>query len=271
MSGRRVGALLAKEFADLRRNAALWLPVVMSLVALALPFVLLIGLPRWLGVPGPEADADLRRAAEAASRFESSGLRLVSPLAAIQGFMFQQFLLFLVILPAGGALTLAAHGIIGEKQSRTLEPLLTTPLSTMELLTTKLLAAAIPAIGLGWASLVLYVAGIWWLAEPGVLRVVLTPRTLVIACLLGPLAAVAALELALIVSSRVNDPRSAQQVGLVVILPMVGVLIAQFAGLFFLTTAVALLLAGGMTALIAMLMAVAVQIFDRETILTRWK
>ena len=45
---------------------------------------------------------------------------------------------------------------------------------------------------------------------------------------LGPLAALAALQLAVCVSSRVNDARSAQQIGALIILPISGLLIAQF-------------------------------------------
>ena len=75
----------------------------------------------------------------------------------------------------------------------------------------------------------------------------------------------------MIISSRVNDPRTAQQFGVLIIIPLTAVLIAQFTGSLWLSTA--MLLAGGAGLLGAwvLLTAASVVLFDRETILTRWK
>ena len=48
--------------------------------------------------------------------------------ARVQLFLFQQFLLVFLLMPITGAMSLASHAVIGEKQARTLEPLLATPL-----------------------------------------------------------------------------------------------------------------------------------------------
>ena len=69
-------------------------------------------------------------------------------------------------------------------------------------------------------------------ANPGVFRALLTPASLAIIFVLGPLAALAALQLAVCVSSRVNDARSAQQIGVLVILPIAGALVLQLTGSF---------------------------------------
>ena len=45
-----------------------------------------------------------------------------------------------------GGMSVAAHSVIGEKQARTLEPLLATPLKTSELLAAKVISAAIPGV-----------------------------------------------------------------------------------------------------------------------------
>jgi ABC-2 type transport system permease protein len=62
----------------------------------------------------------------------------------VQLFIFQQFLIVFLLMPVTGAMALAAHAIVGEKQARTLEPLLATPLTTLELLMAKVLGALIP-------------------------------------------------------------------------------------------------------------------------------
>jgi len=56
-----------------------------------------------------------------------------------------------------------------------------------------------------------------------------------------------------------------------VILPIVGLFISQLMGAFKLTGPVILAIAGGLVIVNAALMALAVRLFDRETILTRWK
>jgi len=42
--------------------------------------------------------------------------------AATEAFLFQQFLVLIVLVPVAGAMSIAAHSIIGEKQTRSLEP-----------------------------------------------------------------------------------------------------------------------------------------------------
>jgi ABC-2 type transport system permease protein len=168
-------------------------------------------------------------------------------------------------------MALASHSVIGEKQSRALEPLLATPVTTTELLLSKVLAAALPALALEVIAFALYLAGIRLLAAPGVFGVLVSPRTFLVVLLLGPLATLIALQLAVIASSRAGDPRTAQQIGTIVILPIVGILVAQGIGLFWLTVPVILIAAGALFAAWVVLLLFGAAVFDRERILTRWK
>jgi ABC-2 type transport system permease protein len=167
-------------------------------------------------------------------------------------------------------MSVAAYTVIGEKQARTLEPLLATPITTIELLSAKVLGALVPAIALTLASFLVYGAGIALLARPGAVRVLLAPRSLGMVFLLGPLAALAALQLAVVVSSRVNDARSAQQIGALIILPIAGLLVGQLTGAVTMSGPLILVIAVVLLALNVALMRVGVRLFDRETILTRW-
>ena len=81
----------------------------------------------------------------------------------------------------------------------------------------------------------------------------------------------AALQLAVCVSSRVNDARSAQQIGALIILPIAGLLVLQLTGGVRLTGTVITVLALVLAVLNAGLMRLGVALFDRESILTRWK
>jgi ABC-2 type transport system permease protein len=80
-----------------------------------------------------------------------------------------------------------------------------------------------------------------------------------------------ALQSAVIVSSRVNDPRTAQQFGVLIILPLTGLLVAQFTGAVWLSAQTLALAGVALFGLWAVLAAVSVALFDREAILTKWR
>ena len=262
----RVLALFRKELLDVARNRAALLPVgLVAMLSLIMPFVVAVLIPAMTGQHLGD-DSDLVRVSLAAgANGELSGDALV------QYFLFQQFLMVFLLIPITGAMALAAHAIVGEKQARTLEPLLATPVTTMELLVAKVFGALTPTLAISAVCLLLYFGGVLLLAEPGVLRAMMTLRTGLLLAFIGPAAALVALQAALVISSRVNDARTAQQFGVLIILPLTAVLVAQFTGALWLSPRM-LALAG--TALIAawiLLTFVSVALFDRETILTRWK
>ena len=265
----RTHALVAKELAELRRNPGLFAPAALTgVLSLILPFFVAIIIPAATGERLSDS-SDFEGALEVLrTQPAAQGL---DPEAAIQGWVFQQFLMLLLLTPVAGSMSIAAYSVIGEKQARTLEPLLATPLTTFELLAGKVLGSLIPALGLTIVCYALYLAGVIVFARPGVVRMLVTAQPLAVVFLLGPLAALAALQLAVCVSSRVNDARSAQQIGALVVLPIAGLLVTQLIGTVLLTVPMILLIALGLAAFNALLMRVGILLFDRETILTRWK
>src|SRR5204863_3331679 len=133
-------------------------------LALGLPFLIAIAIPRLTGQPLAN-DRDLERVS-----------LVLGPAGELSGedriqlFLFQQFLLLVLIIPVTGGMALAAHAVIGEKQARTLEPLLATPVTTAEMLGAKVLGALLPTLAIAVAGMLLYFAGIVWLPEAGVAR-----------------------------------------------------------------------------------------------------
>lgn len=265
----RLLALLRKELADLRQNPSVFLPAILTgVVSILLPFLVAIIIPAVAG----ERLSDSSDFEVALELYRTQpALADLDPEAAIQAWIFQQFLILLVLTPVAGSMSVAAYSVIGEKQARTLEPLLATPLTTFELLAGKVLGALIPALVLTVACFAAYVFGVALFGRPGVVRALLTPASLAIIFVLGPLSALAALQLAVCVSSRVNDARSAQQIGALIILPIAGLLVLQLTGGVRLTGPVIAVLALVLLVLNAGLIRLGVALFDRESILTRWK
>jgi ABC-2 type transport system permease protein len=264
-----MAALLRKELMELRKNPSVFLPAILTgLLSILLPFFVAVIVPAITG----ERLADSSDFKVAVEMYRSQpGTRALEPEAAIQAWIFQQFLVLLMLTPVASSMSVAAYSVIGEKQARTLEPLLVTPITTFELLGAKLLGSLLPALALTIGGFVLNLAGTAVFARPGVFAILFAPRSLLIVFLLGPLAALAALQMAVCASSRVNDARSAQQLAALIILPIGGLLIAQVTGSVVLTGPIILLIALGLVALNAVLMLVGIALFDRESILTRWK
>ena len=73
------------------------------------------------------------------------------------------------------------------------------------------------------------------------------------------------------ISSRATDPRVAEQVSAVFVLPIIGLFIAQSLGLIFINEQIILWMAVILFVLDIGMLAFATQLFQRETILTRWK
>jgi len=271
MNVARIAALIAKDLAELRRSPAIFVPGVLTgLATVAYPFMIAIVIPYFAGERLSDSSdfeiaAEMYRTAPEARALTAEG--------AIQAAIFGWALTLLVgLTTVTGAMSVAAHSVIGEKQARALEPLLATPLRTSELLAAKVIGAAIPGVALMAASFALYVMLAAIFAEPGVWRTLLTLRSLGLVIVLGPLAALVGLQLAVCASARTNDARSAQQMGaLFLLIPIAALQVAQFAGGFVLTPAVVAAMAAVLVAVNLVIMRLAIRVFDRESILTRWK
>ena len=192
--------------------------------------------------------------------------------ACTQVFTVNQFMMLFMMLPLAIPVAISAYSIVGEKTTRCLEPLLATPITTIELILGKGLAAAIPAIAATWAGFGIFAAAARFLVtNPAVYIRILDPMWLIAVIVVGPLMAVAAVNVSIIVSSRVSDPRTAEQVSMVIIVPLLGLFFGQMAGLFLLDTRLILATAVVLVLVDIGLVYLGVGMFQRETILTKWK
>lgn len=266
----RIIALALKDAAELVRNPGAIVPAVMMVFASLFPAFLVIVLTPWLvGRTLEESGEFANEAARAVATIpELGGL---SGNALVQTFVFHQFSLLLLLVPIVSAMSLATHAVIGEKQAKALEPLLATPISTLELLIAKVTAPFVFALCLSWTAALIYLIGAVVFGEQGVWQAVAGPRFFLMFGVLGPLVELASLLLSVIVSSRANDPRSAQQITALLILPVTGLFVAQLMGVFVVNASVLVLAALGCVILNAILLWTGVRVFERESILTRWK
>ena len=186
-------------------------------------------------------------------------------------FAVQQFLVFFLLMPAYIPLSIATFSIIGEKQARTLEPVLATPIRTSELLTGKAVAAIVPGVLAGWVTYVAFVALASLVYGPALFGVVTDASWLVGVFVLGPAVGLSSVVAGVIVSSRVGDPRVAQQIGGIIVIPIIAVTLLQATGTLLVGPAGYLLLAIVVLVISLFGLRAGVAMFDREAILTRWR
>ncbi len=243
----------------------LYIVVLMPLIMILIPVIM-------LGVGGNQdlMSNDLDEIPPAI--LEQPGFEGLTPLEAMQAFMGMQFNLFFLIVPLAIPMTIATYSIVGEKRDRSLEPLLAAPITTSELLAGKAVAAAGPGIITAWLSALVYgLALLVVVPSPAVRALLLNAPFLISVLVIAPLLTVLETTVGLSVSSPVNAPRVAEQLGMIVIVPVLGLIFAQIAGVVAYNVQTALISAAVLVVADLALLYVAVRLFQRETILTRWK
>ena len=260
----KIKTIIRKEWAEVFKNRMVLFTVIfLPLLMTALPLIILFA----------TRDAGMDEyAAELPAQFAQLCADGLTAGQCFQVYMVSQFLLMFMMIPLIIPINIAAYSIVGEKTTRSLEPLLATPITTAELLTGKNLAATIPAVLATWVGFALFAVGSLIISgSRAVTASLLDPMWLLAVLLVGPLMAVLSVNFSIMVSSRVNDPRVAEQVSTVVILPLLALFFGQISGLFFLNKTLILLIALGLVVVDISLIYLAVRMFQRENILTRWK
>ena len=182
-----------------------------------------------------------------------------------------QYMFYLLMIPMVLPVYIASYSIIGEKETRSLEPILATPISTAELLIGKVVGAVTPAVIAAWASFALTALGMYFLATRPVFLYLIRPIWTVGMLIHSPLFALMSASGGVIASSRLNDPRAAQQISGLLVVPLLGVSFLVLMGRVYLDTGTLLWVTPIILALNAAILWLTVRIFQRETILTRWK
>ncbi|MBE0634969.1 ABC transporter permease [Candidatus Bipolaricaulota bacterium] len=187
-----------------------------------------------------------------------------------QIILFNTALMYFLLLPAIIPLAIAVYSIVGEKEQTTLEPLLATPISDTELFLGKALASVIPALVVNWVSFGVFLILIRVLVGAVPLQL-LTPPWLASIFGLSPLLALFSVGVTMIVSSRASDARAAYQFSSLAILPALVPLIVYSTQKTLVDMSLIALEGALLVVADIAILYVAIKLFRREQILTRWK
>lgn len=184
--------------------------------------------------------------------------------------LFNTSLMYFLILPTIIPLAIAVYSIVGEKEQTTLEPLLATPISDLELFLGKALASVIPAVVVDWLSFGLFLAATRIVVGAVPLQALTTPW---LASIFGlsPLLALFSVGVTMLVSSRASDARAAYQFSSFAILPGLIPLIVYSSRQTLVDVRLVVLEGGVLIVVCSVVLYLAIRVFRREQILTRWK
>ena len=253
---RKVWVILRKEFLDMLQQRTLLFTILLPpLLFVVIPLIFL---------------QKVGNGSRASSLHVPSlqGLTLHEYAQGLVGTEFSNiYILLSMIVPS----TIAAYSIIGEKSNHTLEPLLATPVRRWQLLAGKILAALLPAVLVTWISGGIFIAELAIFTDANVVSHVVTGGWLILFIAGTPLLGLIAVAIMTAISSRVNDTRTAQQLSVWAVVPIIGIVLGELSGQFELTVLVAIIATVVLIPVAILSIWGAAQLFQRETILTRWK
>jgi ABC-2 type transport system permease protein len=256
-----------KDWAEIKSSKQILIPII------TLPLVIVVLLPT-IAIQVPALSSG------GAALTGSNGMvlppqfsTLLSGMNLEQSFVYLMttvvFAPFTLLVPLLVSSIISSDSFAGEKERKTVEGLLATPLSDTELLVGKILVALIPAMAATWGAAVIYIALTDLLDFP-LFGYLLLPNLLWIAILFGlaPAFAIASIGLSVIISSRVNGAREAQQLSGILVIPIVILMIGEISGIVLIGLIAVLAILFGAIALDYVIMRIGLRLFNREKILS---
>ncbi|MEL7669797.1 ABC transporter permease subunit [Methanobacterium sp.] len=186
--------------------------------------------------------------------------------------LMNAFSYFYVILAYIIPSTLASYSILGEKIEKSLEPLLATPTTDAELLFGKTIASFLPCICVIYVSSIIFMVLIDAFTYNIIGYLFFPNWSMVFILLLAvPLSSILSIQLNVIISSRVNDVRTANQLAFLLFIPFMGVYFLIVANTISLSITTLFLISVTLFIIDAALFYISKATFSRDEILTKWK
>jgi len=186
---------------------------------------------------------------------------------AILLYFFTPFFLFIPVMVSN---IIASYSFAGEKEQKTIEGLLYTPVTDNELIFSKILTSFIPGVVISWVCFIIYGIIVNFLGFPMFHRIIFPNLNwLVLAFFLVPAISFLSLASVVMVSQKAASAWEAQQVAVLLILPILGLVISQAAGLIYLNASVSSLVGIIFLLIDILFFRRIVRNFNRERVITK--
>jgi ABC-2 type transport system permease protein len=191
--------------------------------------------------------------------------------AMIYSLLVFFFAPFFLIIPIMTSSVIAANSFAGEKERRTIEGLLYTPITDAELTAAKMLVSFIPSVVVSWISFLAYTILVNFMCLKlfgGVFFPNLTWLLMII--LLVPAVSFLALSIIILVSQRAKNVWEAQQLSGFLVVPVIMLLVSQGTGLLVFSPVLVVIAFGIVLIADGILFTFVIKAMNRETIVTRF-
>ncbi|MBT2683416.1 ABC transporter permease subunit [Bacillus sp. ISL-37] len=235
MNKKLIWLVAAKDIRGITSSAQVWLglillPLIFSVI-FPLAFILLV---KNVPITSPELIGLVNNIVYGLKDTKSGEMIVSLPSMKHQIiFVVVNYLLgsIFLLIPTINAMMIALHSFVGEKEKRTMETLLFSPITVKELFIGKVLSAFIPSIIITWVSFFLF----------GTITVSLTfnmfgyfifpnANWLILMLWVVPMITFLTILVNVFVSARAKGFQEAQQLGGILILPIMGLFIGQATG-----------------------------------------
>jgi ABC-type Na+ efflux pump permease subunit len=175
------------------------------------------------------------------------------------------------MIPLMTSSVIASDSFAGEKERRTIEALLATPISDGELFLGKILVSFIPSMAVTVASFLIYSTVVDVVSFQIFHGRLLLPNLIWTMLIVGaaPTLALASIGLAVIISTRVRGFREAQQVNGILLVPILALIFGQISGATILGPGMVAVLISVFAVVDLVVFKVGVRMFRREEVLSR--
>jgi len=268
---RNVWVVFRKDWLEIKRSWQIVLPIILLplILSLVMPLIIILS-PADILVAGRLPDW-IELVIRNLPPSEVERVTAMTPhQVLIYIFTTYLFAPFFLIIPLVSSTVIAADSFAGEKERRTIEALLATPLTDTELLVGKIMVSFVPSMMITFGAFALYILTVDLLTFNMFSGVMLLPNPLWLIFILAvaPAVAFAGIGLTVIVSQKVKGSREAQQLSGVLILPILAVIFAQIGGILFLDIPVLLILLTSFIMIDVLMVNLGVKMFRREQIVT---
>jgi len=267
MNWSRIRAIVQKDIREISTNRMVVVPMVVVplILCVVLPAVITL-LAFKLGVAAVQGASFIEKIipqypvpAELTSTVDS----------IVYIFLNYTFLPFFMVVPIVISTVIAANAVVGEKERKTLETLLYTPVTSRELLVAKELAVFLPAMLIAYASFAGYflITNAIGLTLRGIM-LVRSPVWIPGLLLLAPAVSLLALSVSILVSLKAKNFMEAQQTAGLVVLPVLVLVGAQISGILVFNLPVVLIISGALLGASYLLVGRIGPRFNRERVIS---
>ena len=261
-----------KDWVEVRRNWQVILPIVVVplMISVFLPVVLTL-------IPSlaPEQEVSLNGFQELMQNLPSNIQERLAGMTVSQVMIYVMavyfFAPFFLLIPLMASSVIASDSFAGEKERKTIEALLATPISDGELFLGKMLVSFIPSMIVTLVSFAVYTIVFDVMAYDLFNGMLILPTIDWILVIFGlaPTVALASIGLTVMISGKVKGFREAQQISVVLIIPILGMVFGQVTGAIIFGPLVILVLICVFLLIDFVVFKLGLKLFKREEILAK--